>query len=66
MTNKQYLLKLATKKYIAENKELLADYQEICESILMFKAMWGINIGIIFKDCDEPQGRKLGDENKKS
>ena len=57
---KQFLLDKFAEEYIKDNKELLEDYREICESILMFRAMWGIEIGIIFKNSEEVKGRELG------
>lgn len=41
-------------------KEMLADYQELCHKLLMFRAMWGIEIGFIFKNPEEVKGRELG------
>lgn len=57
---KQFIADKSVKKWIEENKDMLRDYQEICHDILMFKAMWGIEIGIILKNAEEIKGRELG------
>ena len=63
MTNKkvkQFLVQKYTEKWMAENKEFIADYQELCENLLMFHASWGVEIGLIFKNSNEVKGRELG------
>lgn len=59
-SKKQFIIDKFAKKWIEENKDMLKDYQEICHNILMFRAMWGIEIGIIFKNSEEIKGRELG------
>lgn len=57
---KQFIADKFAKKWIEDNKEMLADYQELCYKLLMFRAMWGIEIGFIFKNPEEVKGRELG------
>lgn len=57
---KQFIADKFAEKWIKENKELLADYQEICTDLFMFRAKWGIEIGFIFKNAEEIKGRELG------
>lgn len=57
---KQFLIDRFAKKWIKENKELLDDYQNLCEELLLFRAKWGIEIGFIFKNPKEVKGRELG------
>ena len=56
---KQFIADKFTKKWIEENKGMLDDYRELCEKLLMFRAMWGIEIGFIFKNAEEIKGREL-------
>ena len=58
---KQFIADKFTKEWIENNKEMLKDYQELCHDLLMFRAMWGIEIGIIFKNPEELKGRGLGE-----
>lgn len=57
---KKFLAEKYAKKWIEENKDMLKDYQELCHDLLMFRAMWGIEIGFIFKNSEEIKGRELG------
>jgi len=57
---KQFIAEKFAKKWVEENKEMLADYQEICHKLLMFRAMWGIEIGFVFKNTEE-MAPKLGE-----
>ncbi len=56
---KQIMTEELVKKWIKENKELLEDYRELCEKLLIFRASWGIEIGFIFKNSEETKGRNL-------
>ena len=57
---KRFILDKFTEKWVKENKEMLADYQELCYDLLMFRVKWGIEIGFIFKNPEEVKGRELG------
>lgn len=57
---KEFLVREYSKKWLSENKELMEDYTEICENIILFHANWGINIGLILKKPEEVKGRELG------
>lgn len=58
---KEFIMRKFHEKWIKENKGMMEDYYKICHDILMFKAMWGIGIGIIFKTpAKEEKGRQLG------
>jgi hypothetical protein len=57
---KEFLLRKMTEKWMKENKGMLDDYYEICHKILMFKALWGIDIGIMLNTPKEDKGRQLG------
>ena len=57
---KEFLVKKYTEKWLEENKEMVGDYQELCELIMLFHANWGVNIGFCFKESEEIKGRDLG------
>ncbi len=57
---KQFLANKFAKEWVENNKDLLKDYQELCHDLLMFRAMWGIEIGFIFKNPEQIKGRELG------
>lgn len=57
---KQFIADKFAKKWVEENKDMLKDYQELCHNLLMFRALWGIEIGIVFNNPKEVQGRELG------
>lgn len=57
---KQFLLNKFAEKWIKENKDFVADYQDLCYDLLMFRVKWGIEIGFIFKNTEEVKGRELG------
>ena len=57
---KQFLVNKYTKEWMKENKEFVADYQQICELVLLFHANWGINIGLTLNKVEETKGRGLG------
>lgn len=57
---KEFLLKKTTERWVEDNQGMVNDYTDICHDILIFKMMWGIDIGIILKSPEEKGGRKLG------
>jgi len=57
---KEFLIRKMTEKYMKENQGMLDDYYEICHKILMFHALWGIEIGIMLNNLKENKGRELG------
>ena len=58
---KQFIVDKFARKWIKENKDLLDEYRELCEELLIFRAKWGIEIGFIFKNPEEVKGRGLGE-----
>jgi len=57
---KKFLLNKSAKKLIEENRQMIKDWQEICHKVLMFRASWGIEVGIILKNTpQEVSGRNL-------
>lgn len=54
------ILRKLTKQWLEDNKEMMEDYQELCHKLFMFRAMWGIEVGFIFKNPQEIEGRELG------
>ena len=63
MTDKnttQFLAEKYTKHWIKTNKELISDYQEICELILLFQMNWGFELAVVLKAPKDIRGRELG------
>lgn len=57
---KQFIADKFIKNWIKDNKEFLDDYEELCKKLIMFRLVWGVEIGIIFKNSEEVKGRELG------
>lgn len=57
---KKLITKKFAEKWMKENADFMADYRKIVEKIVLFKMMWGVEIGIILKNPEENKGRELG------
>lgn len=62
---KEFLLRKFNEKWMKENKGMTDDYYKICHDILMFKAMWGIDIGIMLETPKETGRQRKSSEIRK-
>ena len=56
----EFLVKKYTEHWLKENEGMMKDYRGLCEQLILFRANWGIEIGIVFKNAKEDKGSGLG------